>query len=167
VAEVERGGFPFDAGADGHDDFAGALLADAADEGLDVELFGADAVHGGDQAAEDVVFATIFAGFFEGDDVAGVGDNADDFVVAVGGATDVADGFGGEVEADAALTHLPFGVDQGFGQGFDLGLGAVEDMQGQALGGFWSDAGQALELFNQAGEGRGVDGSRVQECAAL
>lgn len=64
MAQVERGGFAFDAGADGHDDFAGALLADAADEGLDVELFGADAVHGGDEAAEDVVFAAIFAGFF-------------------------------------------------------------------------------------------------------
>lgn len=167
MAEVEGGGFAFDAGADGHDDFACALLADAADEGLDIELFGADAVHGGDEAAEDVVFAAIFAGFFEGDDVAGVGDDADGCVVAVGGATDVADGVGGEVEADAALAHFLFGVDQGFGEGFDFGFGAAEDVEGEALGGFWADAGQALELFDEAGEGRGVDGSRVQERAAF
>ncbi len=161
MAEVEGGGFAFDAGADGHDDFNRALLADAADEGLDVELFGADAVHGGYEAAEDVIFAAIFAGFFQGDDVAGVGDDADGFVVPVGGATDVADGLGGEVEADAALADFLFGVDQGFGEGFDFGLRAAEDMESEALGGFGADAGQALELFDEAGEGRGEDGSRV------
>jgi len=34
-------------------------------------------------------------------------------------------------------------------------------VEGEALGGFWPDAGQALELFDEAGQGRGVDGSRV------
>ncbi len=65
------------------------------------------------------------------------------------------------MEADAALADFLFGVDQGFGEGFDLGLGAVEDVEGEALGGFGADAGQALELFDEASEGRGVDGSRV------
>jgi hypothetical protein len=114
-----------------------------------------------------MVFAAIFTGFFQGDDIARVGDAANDFVVAVGGATDGANGLSREVEADAALADLFFGVDQSFGQGFDLGFGAVENMQGQTLGRLRPNAGQALELFDQAGEGRGVDGSRVQGCAAF
>ena len=112
-----------------------------------------------------MVFAAIFAGFFEGDDIAGVGDDADGAGVAIWGATDIADGVGGEVEADAALADFLFGVEQGFGEGFNLGFGAAEDVEGEALSGFGADAGQALELFDEAGQGRGVDGSwllRVQ-----
>ena len=77
-----------------------------------------------------MVFAPVFASFFEGNDIAGVGDNADSVGVAVGGATDVADGVGGEVEADAALANFLFGIEQGLGQGFDFGFGAVEDVEG-------------------------------------
>ncbi len=77
LADVEGGGFAFDAGADGEDDFGDVGFAGAADQGLNAELVGADAVHGGDDAAEHMVAAAIFAGFFQGNYITGIGNNAE------------------------------------------------------------------------------------------
>jgi hypothetical protein len=46
-----------------------------------------------------MIFAAIFPSFFQGDDIAGVGDDADGTVISVGVATNLADGIGGEMKA--------------------------------------------------------------------
>jgi len=62
-----------------------------------------------------MVFAPVFASFFQGDDIAGVGDDTEGLRVTIGSAANVADGLGGEVEANAALADLLLGIEQRFG----------------------------------------------------
>ena len=48
--EVEGGGFAFYTAVEGEDDFFDGLFVEALEEGVDVELVGADAVHWADDA---------------------------------------------------------------------------------------------------------------------
>jgi hypothetical protein len=67
------------------------------------------------------------------------------------------------MEAAAALAHLAAGGEQRIGEGLDLLTGLAQQMQGQALGGARSDAGQALELLDQPRQG---SGEAAQQSAA-
>jgi photosystem II oxygen-evolving enhancer protein 2 len=64
------------------------------------------------------------------------------------------------VEAAAALAHLASSRQQGVGEGVDLLLRLAQQMQGQTLGGARTDAGQPLELVDQAGQGSGETAQR-------
>jgi len=71
-----------------------------------------------------MILAWVFTGSFEGNDIAGVAHHADSRGVAAGRSTNIADGFGGEVEADGTHPDLLLGFDQGLGEGFYFGFGA-------------------------------------------
>jgi len=60
------------------------------------------------------------------------------------------------MEAAPALTHLAAGGQQGIGEAADLLLRLAQQVQGQPLGRARADAGQPLELLDQAGQGSGV-----------
>jgi photosystem II oxygen-evolving enhancer protein 2 len=60
------------------------------------------------------------------------------------------------MEAAPALAHLAAGGQQGIGEAADLLLRLAQQVQGQPLGGARADAGQTLELLDQAGQGTGV-----------
>jgi photosystem II oxygen-evolving enhancer protein 2 len=64
------------------------------------------------------------------------------------------------VEAAAALAHLAAGRQQRVGEGADLLLRLAQQVQGQTLGGARTDAGQPLELVDQAGQGSGETAQR-------
>lgn len=74
-----------------------------------MELVWANAVHRGNDAAEDMVAAFIFPGFLDGDDIAGVGYDAKGMFVATGGTADFTDGIGGEMKTDRAKPYLLLG----------------------------------------------------------
>jgi hypothetical protein len=56
------------------------------------------------------------------------------------------------------LADLLFCIDQGLGQGLDFAFRSFDQMHGEALGALGANARQALELFNEAGEGTGING---------
>jgi hypothetical protein len=75
---------------------------------LEAELLGADAVDGRERAVEDVVDAVVAAGLFDGGDVGGLFDDADDALVArgvgaVGAGVDVGDVVAERAEAEVLL----------------------------------------------------------------
>jgi hypothetical protein len=59
------------------------------------------------------------------------------------------------VETAAALAHLAAGRQQGVGEAADLLFWLAQQMERQPLGGARPDAGQPLELVDQAGQGPG------------
>ena len=59
------------------------------------------------------------------------------------------------MEAAGALAHLAAGRQQGISEGLDLLGGLAQHVQSQPLGRARADAGQALELINQSGQGAG------------
>ena len=79
---------------------------EAGEEVGDAELLGADAADGRERAVEDVVDAVVAAGLFDGGDVGGLFDDADEALVA-GGAGAVAAGVDvGDVVADGAEAEV-------------------------------------------------------------
>jgi hypothetical protein len=59
------------------------------------------------------------------------------------------------VKATPALAHLAAGRQQGIGEAADLFLRLAQQVERQALGCARPDAGQPLELVDQAGQGSG------------
>ncbi len=144
LADVESGGFAFDAGANGEDDFGDVGFAGATDQGLDAELIGADAVHGGNHAAEDMVAAPIFAGFFEGNHIAGIGDDAEGMGVTGAIATNRTNRLRRQMKTGLAQAHLMAGIDDRRRQLLRLCRWPFENMQGETLGRLGANAGQFL-----------------------
>ncbi len=158
MANVERRRVPLNTGANGQDGLLDLLLGNAVDQGLDVELLRTNAVHGRDQATQDMVLALELTGFFDRNHITGVRHDTEGLAIAIGGRADVADRFRREVEADRAEPHLLLGVEESLGKGLDLRLGPFEQVEGKALGTFGADAGEPLELVDEASEGAGIDG---------
>jgi hypothetical protein len=71
-------------------------------------------------------------------------------------AADVTQGFGGKVKADAALTHLAAGRQQGISEAADLFLRLTQQVECQPLGGAGTYTRQPFELVDQPGQGSGV-----------
>ena len=124
----------------------------------DAEVFGADAVEGGDFAAEDMVGAVEAAGFFDAEDVDGAFDEAEEGVIAAG---IIAKGAGlafGEAAAELAEGDAFAGGEEGGGEGLDDGLIGLNDVEGDAFGGAGADAGQfgerGDEIYDRFGKRR-------------
>ena len=143
--EIMAGGIAFDIGGEREDDFFDVLLWDALDELGDAEIFGADAVERGKFAAEDVKLAAKAAGFFDGENVHGFFDDAEEGWIAscVG-----ADGAGlafGEAAALGAELNCAACVGEGFGEiGGEFG-GRLDEVESDAFGGAGADAGEFAE----------------------
>ena len=159
IGEVIGGGFAFDVGAEGEDDFARGLGVDAGEELGDAELIGADVIEWGEAAAEGVVAAAEDAGALEGKDVGGLLDDAEEGGVAGRIGADFAEG--GEAEEGTALAGadgLGGGLD-GLGDFDGPGVAGLVHPEGDALGATGADAGHAAQLGDELGDGGGVIGA--------
>lgn len=134
------------------------LLVDALYQGLDVQLFWSDAVYRRNDSAQNVVLPLIFSRLFDGDRVPRIGDDANRAAVSVGIAADFANWFGGEVKANFAESYLLLRINQSLGKCLDFTIRTLEDVQGKPLGSFRSYSGEALQLFDEAGEGGRING---------
>ncbi len=135
---------------------------DAGEEVGDAELLRAYAADGREGAVEDVVDAVVAAGFFDGGDVGGLFDDADEAVVAGGGGAVGAGVDVGDVVADGAEAEVLFNLADRVGEGVSVFGGGAEDVKGEALGGFGADAGELAQLVDEAGHGLGEAGTSVE-----
>ena len=117
-------------------------------EAGDLQHLRADAIHRRDQAAQHVIAAAVFAGAFQGQQVAGIGHHAEHSRAALRVAADLTAGFSAEVEAGLALAHLAAGGQQGLRKALDLLFRLSQQVQGKPLGCAGTNARQALELID-------------------
>ena len=127
LAEVVGGGFAFDVGAGGEDDFADLADAEALEEGGDAEVVGADVVEGAEAAVEGVVAAAEGTAALEGEDVGGLFDDAEEGVVAGGVvAKGAAEAAAGEEATGGAEEDVGAGGVEGLGEVGGGGVGGAE-----------------------------------------
>ena len=153
VGDEQGGAITFECGVGGHDDFGDTLFADAVHQLVDREVFGADAFERSDAATEDVIHAPPDTGGFEGDDISRLFHDADGVLIASRVAAHAADGFFGEVEADGAAADCGFDIADGICQRGGFCGGDIEDVIGEAFGGFATDSGQFTEFIDESGDG--------------
>ena len=84
---------------------------------------------------EDVVDAVVAAGFFDGGDVGGLFDDADEALVAGGRGAVEAGVDVGDVVADGAEAERGFEGADGVGERGGVGVGRAQDVEGEALRG--------------------------------
>jgi len=111
-----------------------------------------------------VVAAAVFPGAFQGEQVPGVGNDAEEAGAALWIAADLAGRLRTEVKTALTLAHLTPGRQQGFSEALDLFLRLPQQMQGQALGGAGADSRQPLKLLDQPGQ---RSGEAAQGSAAI
>lgn len=146
--DVVAGGVAFDGGAEGEYHFADVPLFDAVHEGLDVEVGGSDAVHGGDDAAEDVVEPVVLGGGFDGEDVLDVFDHADGGGVAFGVGAYLAEVAVGDVVAGAAFPDVAFQVGDALEEGVHVGGVLFEQVEDEFERRLAPYAGKGSKLFH-------------------
>ena len=142
-SEVTRGGFAFDRGAGGEDQFSTqATPLDPPDclparrpEVGQAKLLGAYAVERRERAVEHVIDAVVAAGLLDGGDVGGLFDDADQALVA-GGLRAVDAGIDvGDVVADGAEAELSLRARMAVGERSGIGFAGAQDVEGEALRG--------------------------------
>ena len=84
LREIGCGGLAFDRGIGCEDNFVNVARLDAADQVVDPQLLGADAVQGGERSVQDVIGTVEVFGFLDCGDVGGLFDHADEALVAGG-----------------------------------------------------------------------------------
>ena len=104
---------------------------------------------------EDVVDAGVGAGLFDGVDVGGFFEDADEVLVArgagaVGAGIDV-----GDVVADAAELEVLLEGEDGLRERGGVVVRGAEDVEGVALRGLGAYAGKLAELVDETGHGFG------------
>ena len=112
------------------------------------ELFGAAPFEGRYQPVEDVIKALVFAGFFEGDDVATIGHNTDGRGIALFIRAYFTRVNRRQMEAAAAMLYLLFGLDKAIGKALYVLSRQVQDVKSHTLGRFWSDTGKSLKFLD-------------------
>ena len=124
-------------------------MAQARQQLADVQLLGADLVHGADHAAQHMVEAVVAARALNRLDVARLANHADAGGIAHRVLADGALVGRGVVKATAAKVHLLLDLQDGLGQAAGLlGIG-LEQVIGDALGRLGTNARQAAQLIEQ------------------
>ncbi|SPE30065.1 hypothetical protein SBA2_480006 [Acidobacteriia bacterium SbA2] len=160
LGQVGGGGFAFDGGIGGEDDFFDFSAADPADQVGDAQLLGSYAVQGRNRAVEHVVDAVKMPRLLDCGNVGGFLHDADDLLIpgraaAVDAGIDV-----GNVVADRAQTQLGLDVSNRGSEGFGVILARAQNMKGEALGALVADSRQLLEFVDEPGHGFGEFGHR-------
>ena len=104
--DVEIGGVTLHRGAEGQDNLLDAAGLDTLLEAVHLDVTGADAVHGRNQAAQDVVEPLVLVGVLDAHHVLDILDDADGGGVARGVAADGTDLGLADVVAHAAVADL-------------------------------------------------------------
>src|SRR3954447_7526940 len=142
-------------------DLADRAVAHARIELGDLQVLGVDAVDRRQRAAEDVVAPAVLVGALDGDDIAGLLDDADEARVAALVLADAAARLVGQVEAHLAQADALLDLADRVGQRVGVLGVAAQDVEGQALSGALADAGQLAQLGDEA-----LDGRRIQALEA-
>ena len=153
VGQPDCGGFPFDGGRGGEDNFVEFATVGARDEIAGAQMLGSDAVEGRERAVQDVEDAVPGAGLFDGADIGWLLDDAHQALIA-GGAGAVEAGIDvGDVVADGTEAEALFDVADCGGKSYSILVIGAQDVKGEALRGFVADAGQLAQLFDEARHG--------------
>ena len=169
AADVGGGGLALGVGVGGEDDLADldalvALGAQARQEVREAEVFGAEAAQGRERPVQDVVEAVVAARLLDGDEVVGLLDDADHRAVAPGRGAEAAGLNVGQVVADRAGDDLALDLFERRDEALHVRLRHPQDVEGEPLRRLVPDAGQALELVDQLGDGLGVFEHRGVGC---
>ena len=151
--EIIGGGFAFDIGAEGEDDFGGGIFGGALEEGIDAEIVGADVIEGGDAATEGVVATGESARAFDGEDIGGLFDDAEEEGVAKGIGAELAMGFGGEEATEGAGVNALGDALDGASDFGGVGVWGLDHPEGDAFGASGADAWQAFEFGDELADG--------------
>ena len=155
--EEESGGFAFDGGVGGDDDFFDGVFGDAGEEFFDVELVGRDAVNGGDGAAEDVIGAFVLFSGFDSVDVEWFFNHEDRGFVARGVGVKRGEAFARVDKGESFWAGLDAGVERGESfrnVGGNLRVG-TEQKVGVTFRRAGTDTWEMTERFNDASESLG------------
>ena len=147
--DVEIGGVALHRRAQGQDDLLHPTLLDAFLEAIDLDVAGADAVHGRDEAAQHVVQAMVLVGILDAHHVLDILDDADGARVTRRVAADGAHLGLADVVAHLAIAYLAAHLDDRLAKVNRLLLVLLEQMQYQAQGRFAPDARQLGELTDR------------------
>src|SRR5208282_3852 len=155
LGQIGGGGFAFDGGIGGEDDYFDFAGADPADQVGDAQLLGPYTVQGRNRAVEHVVDAVKMPRLLDRGNVGRFLDHADELLIA-GRAAAVDAGIDvGDVVADRAQTQLGLDVANGGGQSLGVILARAQNMKSEALGALVADSRQLLEFVDEPGHGFG------------
>jgi hypothetical protein len=115
IDDVSTGGFSFDVGAEGKDDLLGRAVPDTFEERFNPEGIRTHVIQGGDPAAQTMVKAPECAGTFQGKDVGGLFDHAEQPGIAFRIAAYGAQGFTGKKAAAGTGHNGACGLEDGRG----------------------------------------------------
>lgn len=110
---------------------------------------------------ENVIDAVEVACFFDGGDIGGLFDDANEFLIPSRAAAVDARLYVGDVIANGTEAQLRLDVTDGYGERFGIFAARAQDMERQALSGLAADAGQFPEFVNEPGHGLGKARHRV------
>src|SRR5262249_52553059 len=103
-----------------------------------------------------VVASVELARALEGHEVVGLFHDAENAAVTARVGADAAGILLGDVEANAAVDDLGLELRQRLGEALDFVARALEQEEGQPLGGLGPDAGEPLQRFDEPGDRLGV-----------
>ena len=133
LREIGGGGFAFDRRIGCDDDLVHVAGVDTSDQIGDAQLLRANAVEWGDGPVQNVEGAVEVLGLFDGGDVRGLFDYADQALVT-GGASAIDAGVDvGDVVADGAQAQVGFDVAHGGREGFGVFVAGTQDVEGESL----------------------------------
>src|SRR3981081_1284915 len=149
LREIRGSGFAFDRGSGGDDDLVDSAGVDAGDEVRDSQLLRTYSVQRGDGSVQDVEDAVKVLGLFNGSDVSGFFDDADQTLVA-GGAGAIGAGVDvGDVVAQRAESQVSLKVADRGSQGVCVVVARSQDVEGEALRALGAHSGELLEFVDQ------------------
>jgi hypothetical protein len=149
LGQIVTGGVAFDIGGEREDDLFDALLRDALRELGDAQVLGTDAVERGEFTAEDVKVAAEAAGLFDGENIYGFLDDAEQRGIAARVGADRAGLAFGEAAAVRAELNCAAGACQGFSKIAGEFGRRLNEVEGDAFGGTGADAGKFSERGDQ------------------
>ena len=155
--QIERGRFALDGRIGRDDHFVRLPLAHARQQSLDLQIVGTDAVQRRQRAHQHVIDAAELARLLDDRDVLRLLDDADQPLVAGRAGAERA-GIGvGDVIARRAVGDALLDVADGVAQPLGILARRAQDVEREPLRALGADAGQLLQLLDEADEGSGRD----------
>jgi len=151
--EVEGCGIPFERGIEGKDEFSDVVLGDALFDSVQAKRRGMAAVEGGKEVFDDVVEAVVGAGFFNGIDVTGGGENAERTSFPAVRGAETAGVLLSETAASGARDDVVRERNEEGTELFELGWLPPDEFESEALGCATADTGKFFEVSDERVEG--------------
>jgi len=161
LGQVGGGGFAFDGGIGGEDDFFDFAAADPADQVGDAQLLGPYTMQWRNRAVEHVVDAVKMPRLLDRGNVGWFLHHANDLLIAGRTAAVHAGIDVGDVVADRAQTQLGLDVSNRGGESLGVIFARAQNVKGEALGALVADSRQLLEFVDEPGHGFGKFGHRI------